>query len=134
MSNTRNDNDGGGGAARHFVAAAATAGSTASTTTVSDPSSAADENVADCLSLLQSRVAELQALLLQERQQHQLTSCELIESREEARRSRQEQRQAFFQQQEEGRRVAQLTAENFDLRQQSERHQMYLDQIHVHFQ
>ncbi|KPA78644.1 putative kinesin [Leptomonas pyrrhocoris] len=93
-----------------------------------------EESAADCFSLLQSRVSELESLLQQERQQHQLTRCEVVEAREDARRSRQEQRQAFFQQQEEERRVRQLTAENFDLQRQRERHQLYLDQIHVHFQ
>nr|CCM14534.1 kinesin, putative [Leishmania guyanensis] len=90
-------------------------------------------STADCFSLLQSRVSELSSLLTQEQQQHQFTRCELLEAREDARRSRQEQRQAFFQQQEEARRVDQLMAENYELRQQNERHQFYLDQMCVSF-
>ncbi|KAG5481114.1 hypothetical protein LSCM1_06795 [Leishmania martiniquensis] len=91
-----------------------------------------EKSTADCFSLLQSRVSELSALLTQEQQQHQLTQCELLEAREDARRSRQKQRQAFFQQQEEARRVGQLMAENFELRQQNERHQLYLSEMYVH--
>ncbi|CBZ25658.1 putative kinesin [Leishmania mexicana MHOM/GT/2001/U1103] len=96
---------------------------------------AADDgsSAADCFSLLQSRVLELSSLLTQEQQQHQLTQCELLEAREDARRSRQEQRQAFFQQKEEARRVGQLMAENYELRQQNERHQLYLDHMYVSF-
>ncbi|KAG5481440.1 hypothetical protein LSCM4_07152 [Leishmania orientalis] len=90
-----------------------------------------DSSAADCFSLLQSRVSELSSLLTREQQQHQLTQCELLEAREDARRSRQEQRQAFFQQQEEARRVGQLMAENFELRQQNERHQLCLDEMYV---
>ncbi|KPI82933.1 putative kinesin [Leptomonas seymouri] len=93
-----------------------------------------EESAADCLSLLKSRVSELESLLHQERQQHRLTRCEVVEAREDARRSRQDQRQAFLQQQEEERRVALLAAENFDLQQQSERHQLHLNQILVNFQ
>jgi hypothetical protein len=104
------------------------------TATAAPTSGTPEDGAVDCFSLLQSRVSELEALLRQERQQHQLTRCEVIEAREDARRSRQEQRQAFLQQQEEERRVAQLTAENFDLRQLNEQHQMYLDQVHVQFQ
>ncbi|KAG5503726.1 hypothetical protein JIQ42_05949 [Leishmania sp. Namibia] len=92
-----------------------------------------DNSAADCFSLLQSRVSELSSLLMQEQQQHQLTQCELLEAREDARRSRQEQRQTFFQQQEEARRVGQLMAENFELRQQNERHQLCLDVMYVGF-
>ncbi|TPP55204.1 Kinesin motor domain family protein [Leishmania donovani] len=90
-------------------------------------------SAADCFSLLQSRVSELSSLLTQEQQQHQLAQCELMEAREDARRSRQEQRQAFFQQQEEARRVGQLMAENYELRQQNERHQLYLHHMCVSF-
>ncbi|GET87869.1 kinesin, putative [Leishmania tarentolae] len=104
-------------------------GGTATSAIATDDGSSA----ADCFSLLQSRVLELSSLLTQEQQQHQLTQCELLEAREDARRSRQEQRQAFFQQQEEARRVGQLMAENYELRQQSERHQLYLDQMYTSF-
>ncbi|KAG5481759.1 hypothetical protein CUR178_07112 [Leishmania enriettii] len=90
-----------------------------------------DNSAADCFSLLQSRVSELSSLLTQEQQQHQVTQRELLEAREDARRSRQEQRQTFFQQQEEARRVGQLMAENFELRQQNERHQLCLDEMYV---
>ncbi|CAG9572541.1 putative kinesin [Leishmania major strain Friedlin] len=102
-------------------------------TTAAAMAADSESSAADCFSLLQSRVSELSSLLTQEQQQHQLTQCELLEAREDARRSRQEQRQAFFQQQEEMRRVGQLMAENYELRQQNERHQLYLDHMYVSF-